>query len=461
MKKLLALCLAVLMLLPLTPARADITVVDDEGQTLTLSKPAERIISLYTAHTETLYYLGAEDRLIATYNGTIYPPEAAKLPQYSYTSDPEEIIAADPDLVIIRPFITKKAPDFVAALRRAGIQVVSLYAESLGRFDDYVHTMAALVGKSEEANALLQTFHAELDEISRKTSDFSPKTRVYFESTENELRTVTADSMPGRAIVAAGGVNVAADAQPISAGSSIASYGAERILDKAEEIDVYVSQRGAMNAGGNAHSISIRPGFSAIRAIQNGRILLINEKLISSPSFRHPKGVRELARYFYPEQMDDLTPWNEDKPATRRDFANILMRGAHLPMFVPSSSKYYKTTHRGHTYGWFEDVAWRDKDFDAVETCVQAGAIGYDGLLFHPDDPVTRDDLAKALFVLGDFKGNDKNTPIADLNLSQNDRIVQTLVDLGVFDLNEGRFEPAKAVSKSEIVAAVKFLRAE
>lgn len=456
MKKLICLCLC-LCLLPLFGALAgqEIAFVDDDGNDIRLSAPAKKVISLYSAHTETLYFLGAGDLLLGAHDTSVFPPDAAFLPRFDYAGDPEKIIAAEPDLVLIRPFITRKAPDTVAALKKAGIPVVSLYAESLGEFDEYVTKLALLVGKEKEAAERLTVFHASLDAIRQKTATVDKKVGVFFESTENELRTVTEDSMAGMGMTTAGGVNVAVGAEPVSKGSSIAAWGAEKILEKADAIDVYVSQRGAMNAGGNEHSISIRPGFSAIKAVQDKRILLINEKIISSPSFRYPVGVMELARFFYPELMDDLSGLDRNAPCTKRDFADILMKARHLPVFVPSSSKYYKQEHKGHVYGLFKDVPWTDRDFNAIETAVAAGLIGYDGDTFGPDEPVTREMLAKAVFISGDFKASDTPAAIRDLDACAEKRIVQTLVDAGAMALIEDSFQPNRPVSRGDVADAL------
>ncbi len=456
MKKLICLCLC-LCLLPLLGALAgqEIAFVDDDGNEIHLSAPAQRIISLYSAHTETLYFLGAGDQLLGAHDTSVFPPDAAFLKRFDYSADPEKIIAAEPDLVLIRPFISRKAPDTVAALKKAGIPVVSLYAEALNEFDGYVTKMARLAGKEKEAEERLKAFHAELDAIQAQTAKVTKKVGVFFESTENELRTVTKDSMAGMAMVMAGGVNVAEGAEPVNKGSSIAAWGAEKILEKAEQIDAYVSQRGAMNAGGNEHSISIRPGFSAIKAVRDGRILLINEKLVSSPSFRYPIGVRELARFFYPALIDDLSGLERDAACSKRDFANILMKARHLPVYVPSSSKYYKQEHKGHVYGLFKDVPWTDQDFNAIETCVAAGLIEYGGDTFAPEEPVTREMLAKAVFISGDFKASQTPTPISDIDACANKRIVQTLVDAGAMALIDGSFQPNRPVSRGDVADAL------
>ncbi len=280
--------------------------VDDDGKEINLEKPAERIISLYSAHTENIYYLGGGDQLIGNYKTATYPAEAASLPVFDYAGDPEEVIAAAPDVVLIRPFIAKKNPEFVEALEKAGIQVVSLYSESFEEFDSYIEKLGVLLGKEEKAKEKLEQFHADIEAITELTSAVDNKQTVFFESTENELRTVSDTSMPGLAITFAGGINIAQGIKAMTEGGSIAEYGVEKVLENANEIDVYVSQSGSMNSGGDVETISNRPGFDTIKAVKEGRVYVIDEKIISSPSFRYLDGIKELARYMYPELMEKL-----------------------------------------------------------------------------------------------------------------------------------------------------------
>lgn len=441
-------------------AKAAVHFTDDDGREIALGAPCTRIISLYSAHTENLFSLGAGDLIIGVHETSIYPPETQKIPIYDYNADPETIIAAEPDLVLIRPFITRKVPEFVEALEMAGIPVVSLYPEKFEGFKDYINKLALLTGTEEAAAEQLAKFYKNIEEITALTKNITKKQNIFFEATEVNLRTITGDSMPARAIAFAGGINIAAGAVPVQDNSSIASFGEERVLALADEIDVYVSQRGAMNAGGNLHSIIIRPGFDTIKAVRNGRVYIINEKLISSPTFRFYKGVRELARYLYPRVMDDLTAYQKDEVATKRDLANIIVRQLHIPIYVTSSSKYYQTDTEGHIYGMFNDVTWLDDDFDYIETAAMGGYIPYtidsEGRqLFAPDTPVTREMLARAVFILGDFTHQKNNTGIADLGQCAKPNIVQSLVDNGVFLLHDGKFEPARAVTCAEITDAL------
>ncbi|HHY41531.1 MAG TPA: ABC transporter substrate-binding protein [Thermoanaerobacterales bacterium] len=284
---------------------AVIQITDDEGKEITMEKPAQRIISLYSAHTENLFSLGLDEQIIGVGKSDNYPEQVKEKKAFDYKSDPENVIAEKPDLVLIRPFISKSVPDFVEALEGAGITVVSLYPNKFEDFDGYIMKLAKLTGKTEEAKAMLQSFHEEIQKINDMTKDIQPKVRVFFESTENECRTVTKDSMVAKAIELAGGVNIAEDAQPVSETSSIASYGVEKVLEKGKEIDVYVAQKGAMNARSSPEAISSRPGYSAIKAVKEGRVYVIDEKLVSSPTFRFKQGVEELAKMFYPDIFEN------------------------------------------------------------------------------------------------------------------------------------------------------------
>ena len=438
----------------------DGAIVDDEGRSVSVEKPFERIISLYSAHTENLYYLGAGDKIIGGHKTCVYPAEAASKASFDYNGDPEYIIAADPDLVIIRPFISKKAPELVKALETAGIQVASFYPESYDEFPDYIRRLSLLVGKEEEAEKQLAKFDSHIESIKEAVKDIEDKQTVFFESTETNLRTAAKDSMPDIAIRYAGGINIAEGLEPVSPGSSIASFGVERVLENADNIDVYVSQRGAMNAGGSVKAITERPGFDSIKAVADNRIFVINEKIISSPTFRYYKGVKEIARYLYPEKMDDVSQLYNDEPATNESFAEIVVKMSHAPIYIPSSSKYYQEEKSGHYFGKFEDVSFKDDSFDFIETAVCRGLIPYetkDGKdYFNPERNVSRDVLAKTVFLMGNFKNNDKNIPIEDIKLCENEKIVSVLVDNGVFALNEGRFEPQRTVTNKEIIDALK-----
>lgn len=431
---------------------------DDLGNEIKLDKSAKRIISLYSAHTENLFALGLDEEIIGVGRSDAYPPKAVTKNRFDYRADPEKVIAAEPDLVLIRPFIKKSKPEFIEALEKANIKVVCLYPDKFEEFPDYIEKLAMLTGKEEKADTLLKEFDEDLKEAEERSKNIKDKVNVFFESTETEYRTVSTESMAAMAIKLAGGNNIADDAKPMREGTSIASYGEERLLEKGDKIDVYVSQRGAMNAGGNLHSITIRPGFNTIKAIKEGRVFTINEKLVSSPTFRFSKGIKELSRMFYPDMMDNLDEFKTDKELTRSQLAKMVVMFKHRGIFAPTSS-YYRKEHKGHTYGTFKDVTIDNPNFDYIESAVLAGYVDSDKDVFNPEGKVTREELAKVIYILTDLKDKEGTLDIKDIAHSDNKRIIEIVVENQLMELKDGNFNCNDTVTEKEAVESMEKIK--
>src|SRR4051812_21307946 len=87
---------------PSPSAAFPVTLRDDEGTSLEVGAEPQRIVSLTPATTEILFALGAGDRIVATDDGSDYPPEAVALQDVAtYASvDVEKVVALEPDLVV-------------------------------------------------------------------------------------------------------------------------------------------------------------------------------------------------------------------------------------------------------------------------------------------------------------------------------------------------------------------------
>ena len=273
-------------------------VVDRAGRRIQMSRPFVRIVSLYPAHTENLFSLGLDREIIGVSASETHPAAALEKPVFSYHDDPEKFLAARPDLVLIRPMIDQGYAALVRRLEKSGITVVSLQPATPDQMYRYWEALGRLTGRRKQAAEMVDHFKRRLQEITAVTGSISPKQRVYFEAVGRRMKTFSPDSISMFVLRAAGGVNVADDADPVR-GTNIAAYGKERILSHADEIDAYIAQRGAMNRPTVA-SIVDEPGFSAIEAVRKGRILIVDEAVVSRPTVRLLEGVRTIALFLYP-----------------------------------------------------------------------------------------------------------------------------------------------------------------
>jgi len=279
------------------------TVVDQGGRRIVVRAPFQRVVSLYGAHTENLFALGCGPEIIGVSPHEDYPPQSREKPVFSYHDDPEKFLAARPDLVLVRPMIDRGYLQLVQRLEKSGIAVVSLQPGTIEEMYTYWEILGLLTGRREQAAAMAAGFQAAVDRLRALTAAVEPKRRVYFEAIHSKMKTFAPNAMAVFALEAAGGINVAWDAQPVR-DTNIAAYGKERILARAAEIDVYLAQSGAMNPA-SVDLIKAESGFQAIRAVKTGQVYLIDERKVSRPTLRLLDGIIEIGRILYPNDFTE------------------------------------------------------------------------------------------------------------------------------------------------------------
>ena len=160
-KKLLLVFLAVLMMA--VPAVAcnsgshggKIVVTDMLGRTITLDKPADRIVALTAADCEILYALGCGDSLVGRGAYCDYPAEVMDVPavESGYETNIEQIIALKPQLVAMATMA--QSEEQVKQLENAGIQVIISDAQDIEGVYTAITMFGDLMGKQKEAKKLI------------------------------------------------------------------------------------------------------------------------------------------------------------------------------------------------------------------------------------------------------------------------------------------------------------------
>ena len=131
------------------------TVTDDEGTALTLASAPQKIVSLTPAVTETLFAVGAGDRVVATDDSSDYPAEAKPLPDVVTfgTVDVEKIVSLAPDLVIAGGAGFTSA-ESIAQLRAVKIPVLVVSSATLDQIASDIELIGTAVGAAAPATAL-------------------------------------------------------------------------------------------------------------------------------------------------------------------------------------------------------------------------------------------------------------------------------------------------------------------
>jgi iron complex transport system substrate-binding protein len=272
-------------------------IVDSDGRVVLVEKPFKRIISLYGAHTRNLIDMGAEEQIVAVGRSDRQLPG---LPTVSFRDDPERLLALQPDLVLIRPMISRAYPQLVQRLEQSGVRVVSLQPAGMDALFRYWETLGRLSGHEQQARQMIGAFGSGLAEITLQVDHIPQQDRknVYFESIHKRMKTFAPGSMAVFVLESAGGINVAKDAAQVRK-TNIAAYGKERILAKADKIDVFLAQKGRMNPV-TVDMIQKEPGFQVIKAVKNKQVFLVDEKLVSRPTLGLLEGIITVFDILYP-----------------------------------------------------------------------------------------------------------------------------------------------------------------
>jgi iron complex transport system substrate-binding protein len=286
------------LVLLLASLAAAASIVDSEQRTLVFSQPFTRIISLYPAHTINLLELGLNREIIACGPGDT---QVSGRPVVQFQDDPERLLALKPDLVLIRPMISRGYPNLVRILEKNNVRVVSLQPTAASELFPYWETLGRLTGREQQAQGMIETFNRKMAAITEpiRKIPMEKRKRVYFEAIHRQMKTFAPSSIAMFVLESAGGINIATDAEQVRE-TNIAAYGKERILAKAARIDLYLAQSGRMNPV-SVNDIIREPGFGVIKAIRENQVFLVDEEMVSRPTMHLLDGIGFVRSLLYPD----------------------------------------------------------------------------------------------------------------------------------------------------------------
>ena len=265
---------------------------DALGRKITLEGQPQRIVSLAPSITETLYYLGLEDRVVGVTQFSYYPPEAALKPRVgSYVDvNVEKILTLSPDLVI--GTMDGNEAEKVYLMEEAGIAVFIVNPRNVRQAINTVATVGHVCGITEKGAALSLQLSKRMDYIIEKTSG-RKKPLVFLQINLKPIMTVNKNTYLHDLIELAGGENIAKD-EPIT----YPRISLEEVIRKKAEVIIISS----MDRGGQFQEAKLEwQRWTTIPAVKNRRVHLIDSDLVDRPSPRIVEGLEMIARLLHPE----------------------------------------------------------------------------------------------------------------------------------------------------------------
>lgn len=200
--------LAVLCGLVCAAAQAQpITVQDDSGRSITLSQPAQRIISLAPSLTELLFVAGAGRHIVGVSEYSDFPPEAQGITvigRYDML-DMEAIVGLGPDLIVAWRSGNPQAA--VQRLIDLGFNVYVAEPLTLMSIAQQIENFSALAGTPRTGEAASRYFREQLDILRTRYQD-QRKVSVFYQVWNNPLISVGGNELINDVITVCGGQNI-------------------------------------------------------------------------------------------------------------------------------------------------------------------------------------------------------------------------------------------------------------
>jgi len=236
--------------------------------------PPRRIVCLTEETVETLYLLGEQDRIVGVSGYAVRPPQVRreKLRVSAFISaDLPKILALDPDLVLA---FSDLQADIVADLVRAGVAVHVFNQRDIAGILAMIRTLGGLIGEFAKADALAVQFEQRLARIASVKHASRP--RVYFEEWDDPL--ISGIGWVSELIAIAGGEDVFP--QLATAKAAKDRIVAPEAVAAANPDVILASWCGKKVVPAK---IRQRPGWDAIAAVRDNRIVEIKSPLILQP----------------------------------------------------------------------------------------------------------------------------------------------------------------------------------
>jgi len=270
------------------------SVKDDLGREVRLPQYVGRAVSLAPSLTETVFAIGAGDRLVGVTTYCNYPEEAKSIQKVGDTLNPniETIIALRPDVVLVST--ASQLETYTKTLEQNGIAVYVSNPTSLNGVFENMQKLAELFGTGDETSGLIGTLSGRESFIRHRlllprNGEPVRVVPVFLQISKEPLFTIGKDSYLNQVVRSAAGRSVT---------ENVASA-----FPKLSKETALALQPEAIILSDSPDNQEPNEVFKNSPAVRNGRVYKINADIISRPGPRLIDAMEQIARDLHPEKF--------------------------------------------------------------------------------------------------------------------------------------------------------------
>ena len=264
-------------------AQAGITVTDDDGNPVTLARPAQRVIAIAPHVTELLFAAGAGDKIIGAVTYSDHPEAAKRIPQIGSNRqiDLERVIAMKPDLVVV--WMHGSSERQIDQLRQLGIPIFHSEPRKLDDIADSLTRLGKLLGTEAVANGAAAELRARLAALASQYANRAP-VRLFYQVWDKPLYTLNGGHIVSDAVRLCGGENIFAKMKVTAPVVSV-----EAVLQEDPEAIISSAERSETDGG-----VNLWKPYPSMTAVRRGNLFRIDGNLLNRSGPRMIAGTAAL-----------------------------------------------------------------------------------------------------------------------------------------------------------------------
>jgi len=270
-------------------ATGSLIIRDDFGDTLRLRALPRRIVSLNPATTELFFALGAGDRLVGRTHFDLYPPDAQAVQDLGSAIPPnvESVLGVRPDLVLL--YASESNRDAATRLHAAGVPTLTLRIDHIAEFRRAVGILGRVVGDTAKATLVADTVTGTLESV-RVATQGKPRLTAFWKAWDSPVIAIGGGSFLSELVDIAGGKNIYGDDPRPAFDVTI-----EDVVRRDPDVVFAGPESG--------ERMQTAPAWRALRAVREGRILIVDTMLVGRPGVRLGEAAVSLARLLHPGSL--------------------------------------------------------------------------------------------------------------------------------------------------------------
>lgn len=247
------------------------------------SIPAQRIIALAPHIVESLYDIGAGERIVGTVDYADFPEQALDIPRIGgyYGVQIEKVLALEPDLIIV--WKTGNKAEDIERLQSLGLPLAFSDPKDIDGVADELRLFGRLTGLEKSAELVAKKFESDLLNIQQEYKN-KPSIAAFYQLWSEPLMTVNKNTWIHQLLTTCGANNVFAD--------NLTDYpqiGMENVLVAKPDVIIMPDEK----ADKPQPKINWKK-WPIIPAVKNERFMTVNADLIHRFSRRMLIGLNDM-----------------------------------------------------------------------------------------------------------------------------------------------------------------------